>query len=117
MTTQDIESIVWRCAYDTFGRQRFQKVLLEGLAGFKRLPGLDRCVRIHAGDIGQPGVGLLREALQAYNLASACDKPHYVTVRSRLKAHLTYLLQSQLIATENPSEAILEHHLVVDLGL
>lgn len=113
----DFEGRVWGTAAQVFG-VRLQNLVEQGIASFKRQPGLDDPTRVHASAIGVPGFDALQRALEAQAIAqSAWSGQGFIVVRSHLRTHLRRHLQWQLMQTAGWSDEIGDSYFAGDLGL
>lgn len=113
----EFEGRVWKTAAQFFGA-RLQILVEEGVASFKRRPGLDDPSRIHAALIGVPGFEALQGALKAHGVAeSAWGGEGFIVVRSHLRTHLRRHLQWQLMQTADCSDEIVDSYFAGELGL
>lgn len=115
----ELESKVWRSVQQACDIATFAQLIEQAVDSFKRLPGLDPLVRLHASDIGQPGIQVLRDVLRrgAINSGSSGHAFGYVELRSRLKEHLRCQLQWHLVKRGLAVDQMKEDQLGRDLGL
>jgi len=115
----ELESEVWLSVQQTCDAKTFEALIQRIVDSFKRHPGFDPLVRLHASDIGPPGVQVLRAVLRQRGLhpESCIDVPGYLELRSRLKDHLRSQLQWYLVKGGHATEVIQEDLLHRDLGL
>ncbi|QXW42705.1 hypothetical protein [Pseudomonas amygdali] len=113
----DFEGRVWKKAAQVFG-PRLQNLVDEGIASFKRRPGLDDPTRVHAALIGTLGFEALQGALEARGIVEqAWGGIGFIVVRSHLRTHLRRHLQWQLMQTADWSDEIGDSYFAGDLGL
>lgn len=112
----EIESQVWRTAQQACSKVSFARLLEEAVASFKRVPGLDPIVRLHASRIGAESIRVLRDALKRHHI-DAGPTESYVELRSRLRMHLRDHLQLHLMKIGFASDAMKADQLDRDLGL
>lgn len=115
----ELESQVWLSVQQTCDATAFEALILRAVDSFKRHPGFDPLVRLHASDIGPQGIQVLRAVLRQRGLhpESCVDVPGYLELRSRLKDHLRCQLQWYLVRGGHATEEIQEDQLHRDLGL
>jgi len=115
----ELESEVWLSAQQACDATAFEALILRAVDSFKRHPGFDPLVRLHASDLGPLGVQVLRAVLRQRGLdpESCIDVPGYLERRSRLKDHLRSQLQWYLVKGGHATEEIQEEQLQRDLGL
>lgn len=114
---RELESEVWLSAQQACDALTFEALIQRAVDSFKRHPGYDPLVRLHASDIGPLGVQVLRAVLRQRGLESCIDVPGYLELRSRLKDHLRSQLQWYLVKGGHATEEIQEEQLQRDLGL
>lgn len=112
----EIESQVWRTAQQACSKVSFARLLEEAVASFKRVPGLDPIVRMHASGIGSESIRVLRDALKRHHI-DAGQTESYVALRSRLRMHLRDHLQLHVMKIGFASGAMKADQLDRDLGL
>lgn len=112
----EIESQVWRTAQQACSKVSFARLLEEAVASFKRVPGLDPIVRLHASRIGAESIRVLRDALKHHDI-DAGPTESYVELRSRLRIHLRDHLQLHVIKMSFASDELKADLLERDLGL
>lgn len=114
-----LESHVWALAQKVFGDPGFTSVIDTLVGEYKRRPGTDFTVRLHASDVGEHAVTVMSDSLKKHGIdIDGSDGPHgYVAVRSRLRHHLHHQLQWRLMQIEGASEMILEELFARDLSL
>ncbi|MBH3442343.1 hypothetical protein I5L59_01960 [Pseudomonas moraviensis] len=112
----EIEFKVWRSAQQACSKVSFARLLEEAVAGFRRVPGLDPIVRLHASGIGAESIRVLRDALKSHDIDAGPFASH-VELRSRLRMHLRDHLQSHLMKIGFASDAMKADQLERDMGL
>ncbi|MGF6127848.1 putative lipase [Pseudomonas frederiksbergensis] len=112
----ELELHVWRLAQQTCDTSAFAQLIKEAVDSYKRAPGLDPLLRLHASQIGLLGTQVLRVVLRQYDIEAGLSE-NYVEVRSRLKTHIAYHLQWQLMKSGHAIDEMKEDHLGKDLGL
>lgn len=112
----EIESQVWRTAQQSFDAVAFVRLVEDAVDSFKRIPGLDPIVRLHASAIGAENTRVLRDALKRHDIDAGPFASH-VGLRSRLRMHLRDHLQSHLMKIGFASDAMKADQLDRDLGL
>lgn len=115
----ELESQVWLTVQQVCDAVTFEALLLRAVDSFKRSPGHDPVQRLHASDIGQSGVQILRDVLhrRGIRLEHGADLPGYLELRSRLKHHIRCQLQQYLVSGGYSTEEMLQDQLARDLGL
>ncbi|TPG73728.1 hypothetical protein EAH74_32665 [Pseudomonas mandelii] len=115
----ELESQVWLSVQQTGDATAFEALIQRAVDSFKRHPGFDPLVRLHASDIGPLGIQVLREVLRrrGRHPDSCDDVAGYLELRSRLKDHLRCQLQWYLVKGGHATEEIQEDQLHRDLGL
>jgi hypothetical protein len=112
----EIEFKVWRSAQQACDKVAFARLVEEAVASFKRVPGLDPIMRLHASEMSAEGIRVLREALKHHDI-DAGPSADYVELRSRLRTHLRDHLQLHLMKTGFASDEMKADQLDRDLGL
>lgn len=112
----ELEIKVWRSAQQACDASAFVRLVEEAVGSFKRDPGFDPSVRLHASGIGTEGVRVLRDVLKRRDIY-ADPTAGYVEIRSRLKMHLRRHLQWHLIETGLATDEMKDDYLGRDLGL
>lgn len=113
----DFEGRVWEDAAYIFG-ERLQNLVQEGIASFKRQPGLDEPTRIYVSQIGRAGFEALARAMHALgSYENSWDGAGFIVVRSRLRLHLKRHLQWQLIQSKGAADEVADDYFAGDLGL
>lgn len=65
---QDLELNVWRLAQQACGTAAFVLLVDEAVRSFKREPGFDPTVRLHASWIGSENIRVLRDVLKRHDI-------------------------------------------------
>ncbi|MCF5651433.1 hypothetical protein GIV49_17970 [Pseudomonas syringae] len=113
----DFEGRVWNDAAHVFG-ERLQNLVEEGIASFKRQPGLDEPTRMYVSKIGRTGFEALDRAMHAIgSFERSRDGAGFIVVRSRLRMHLKRHLQWQLMQSMGTADEVAEDYFAGDLGL
>jgi len=112
----ELESQVWLLVQKTCDQPKFAQLIDDAVCSYKREPGLDSLVRLHASSIGLNGVRTLHEVMQLRGF-DAGGTEGYVELRQRLKTHLRDQLQWHLVMSELAGDEIKENQLEKDLGL
>ena len=115
----ELESQVWLSVQKTCGVTAFEALIQRAVDSFKRHPGFDPLVRLHASHIGQLGFQVLRDVLRSRGVRYeySADIPGYLELRSRLKEHIRCQLQEYLVRGGHSTEDMQEDQLGRDLGL
>ncbi|MHC8314354.1 hypothetical protein [Pseudomonas sp. LB3P31] len=113
---RELEFQVWRLVQKLFDAPAFERLIQEAVDSYKRAPGLDPLVRLHASHIGLLGAQILRKVLRHHD-ADVGLTDNYVEIRSRLKTHIAYHLQWHLMKNGHAIDEMKEDHLSKDLGL
>lgn len=112
----ELEFKVWRSAQQACDAVAFVRLVEDAVDSFKRIPGLDPIVRLHASGIGAESIRVLRDALKRHDI-DAGPFASYVELRSRLRMHLSYQLQWHLVKSGLATDEIKEDQLEKNLGL
>ena len=112
----ELEFKVWRSAQQAFDAAAFVRLVDAAVGSFKRDPGVDPTMRLHASGIGAEGVRVLCDVLKSRD-TSAGQTAGCVELRSRLKMHLRRHLQWHLIETGLATDEMKDDYLGRDLGL
>lgn len=112
----DIEFKVWRSAQQECDSAAFLRLVEEAVGSFKRYPGFDPTVRLHALGIGTESIRVLCDVMKRHDIYTG-PPAGYVELRSRLKMHLRRHLQWPLIETGLATVEMKDDHLGRDLGL
>lgn len=113
---QELELDVWRLAQQTCDTAAFVRLLEEAVGSFKREPGFDPNVRLHASGIGTESIGVLRDVMKRHDIYAG-PSAGYVELRSRLKMHLRDQLQLHLMKVGLATDEMKADQLGRDLGL
>ena len=115
----ELESQVWRSAQQVCDATTFEALIQQAVNSFKRLPGYDPLLRLHASDIGLSGIQVLRDVLRSSGIRSehCANLPGYLELRSRLKHHIRCQLQEYLVRGGHSTETMRQDQLDRDLGL
>ncbi|WP_019579777.1 hypothetical protein [Pseudomonas mandelii] len=113
---RDLELNVWRVAQQRFAGSAFLQLIEDAVSHYKRAPGFDPPDRLHASEIGLPGIEVLREVLERHGFDAGPPRS-YVEIRSRLRAHLSYQLQWHLVSVGQATDDMKEDQLGRDLGM
>jgi hypothetical protein len=113
---QDLEFNVWCLAQQACDTAVFVRLVDEAVCTFKREPGFDPTVRLHASWIGSENIRVLRDVLKGHDIYAG-QAAGYVELRSRLKMHLGYQLQWHLVRSGLATDEMKEDQLERDLGL
>ena len=112
----ELESQVWQMVQKTCDKSAFVMLIEAAFDSYRRAPGLDASVRLHASVIGVTGIEVLRSVMLARGLNHAGSES-YLQVRASLKTHLNYRLQKYLVNSGHAIDAMKEDQLGWDLGL
>lgn len=112
----EIEFEVWRSVQQECGASAFVRIVEEAVGSFKRDPGYDPIVRLHASGIGAEGIRVLRNVLKRRDIYAG-PSASYVEIRSRLRVHLRHQLQRHLVESGRATDEMKVDHLGRDLGL
>lgn len=112
----EIEWKVWRLAQQTSDPVAFVRLVEGSVGSFKRKPGFDPSVRLHASGIGTEGVMVLRDVLKRRDIYAG-PTAGYVEIRSRLRMHLRDQLQLHLMGAGQATDEMKDDQLERDLGL
>ncbi|VVN78695.1 hypothetical protein [Pseudomonas fluorescens] len=115
----ELESQVWRLVQQACDATMFDALIQHAVDSFKRPPGFNPLVRLHASDVGQLGLQTLREVLHSRGVRSEAtlERPDCLQLRSRLKDHIRWQLQEYLVRGGYSTEEMQEDQLGRDLGL
>ncbi|AWM92269.1 hypothetical protein DJ564_16265 [Pseudomonas sp. 31-12] len=113
---QELELEVWRLAHRTCGTPAFVRLIEKGVDSFRRNPGYDPSLRLHASGIGVDSIRVLREVLKRRGIYAG-PTAGYVELRSRLNLHLRGHLQLHLMEAGRATEEMKADQLGRDLGL
>lgn len=115
----DIESAVWSIAQKHYGPDTFHIFVSDALDNFKRTPGLDTPVRLHASSVGADATLMLWALLhsRAWVLSSREDASQFVSLRQGVRVHLLRSIQFRLLQDGCADDAVTEDFLSWELGL
>lgn len=115
----DIEAAVWSMAQTHYGPDTFRVLVSDALDNFRRTPGLDAPVRLHASTVRADATLMLWALLhsRAWVLSSFDDASRFVSLRQGLKVHLLRSIQARLLQDGYADDAIKEDFLGWELGL
>lgn len=113
---EELELEVWRSAQQACDAAAFVRLVDEAVGSFKREPGFDPTVRLHASGIGTESIRVLRDVLERRDIYAG-PTAGYVEVRSRLNMHLRDQLQLHLMKVGLASDEMKADQLGRDLGL
>lgn len=113
---QELELNVWRLAQQTSDPVAFVRLVEEAVGSFKRDPGFDPIVRLHASGIGSENIRVLRDVLKRRDIYSG-PTAGCVEIRSRLNMHLRHHLQWHLMEAGLATDEMKDDYLGRDLGL
>lgn len=71
---RDLESSVWRLAQQRCVGSEFLQLIEDAISRYKRVPGFDPPDRLHASEIGVPGIEVLRDVLERHGLSQALPR-------------------------------------------
>jgi hypothetical protein len=111
-----LEIKVWRSAQQAYDMAAFVKLVEQAVSSFKRYPGFDPTVRLHASGIGAESIRVLRDVMKRRDIYTG-PSADYVELRSRLRMHLRDQLQMHLMKSGQASDEMKEDQLGRDLGL
>jgi hypothetical protein len=112
----ELEFKVWRSAQQACDTAVFVRLLEEAVGSFKRRPGFDPNVRLHASGIGAESIRVLRDVLKCRDIYAG-PNAGYVELRSRLRMHLRDQLQLHLMKVGLATDEVKADQLGRDLGL
>jgi len=112
----EIEFKVWRSVQQACDMATFVRLLDESVDSFKRYPGFDPTVRLHASGIGAESIRVLRNVLKRRDIYGG-PNAGYVELRSRLRMHLRDQLQLHLMGAGQATDEMKDDQLERDLGL
>ena len=112
----ELECKVWRSAQQAFDAAAFVRLVEAAVGSFKRKPGFDPNVRLHASGIGTESISGLRDVMKRHEI-DAGPSADYVELRSQLKIHLRGFLQQHLVKGDLASDEMKDDQLCRDLGL
>jgi hypothetical protein len=112
----ELEIKVWRTAQQAYDMAAFVRLVEEAVSSFKRDPGFDPALRLHASGIGVEGIRVLRDVLKRRDIYAG-PTAGYVEIRSRLRVHLRHQLQWHLMDSGQATDEMRDDYLGRDLGL
>jgi len=112
----EFESRVWHQAAQVHGED-LAMIIAQGLASYRRQPGLDSPVWLHRSVVGERAVFALSRAMDGQGANSVRTGPSYVEVRSRMGDHLRRHLQWSSMQAGSFTEDVAENFLAGELGL
>jgi len=113
-----LESRIWSRAQHAFSQQAFEVLVDVAVSSYLREPGHVGVERMHASQVGTCGLHALRAALDRAGLLRHSEVAlSYLSVRSRLRSHVYYVLQQSLIVYGVASDLTLVDQLERDLNL
>lgn len=112
----EIELKVWRLAQQSCETAVFVRLIEKGVDSFRRNPGYDPLLRLHASGIGVDSIRVLREVLKRRGIYAG-PTAGYVELRSHLNMHLRGHLQLHLMEAGQATEEMKADQLGRDLGL
>ncbi|MHC8378406.1 hypothetical protein ACYZT3_21100 [Pseudomonas sp. MDT1-16] len=115
----EIEAAVWSLAQQHYGPDDLSILVSDALDNFRRTPGLDAPVRLHASNIGTQATQMLWAKLhsRAWVLSSRADASQFVSLRQGVRVHLLRAIQSRLLQDGCANDAVKEDFLGWELGL
>lgn len=117
MIEPDIEVAIWRRAHAVFPEAMLTQLISQALMNYKRAPGLDHEVRLHASQIGTQALRLLQEALSEGMISQKVSGASFVTLRYQVSQHIARALQWRLVQSGHADEVVVEDQFARDLGL
>jgi hypothetical protein len=112
----ELEIKVWRSAQQAYDMAAFVRFVQQAVDSFRRYPGFDPTVRLHASGIGAESIRVLRDVLKRRDIYAG-PTAGYVEIRSRLRMHLRDQLQMHLMESGQASDEMKDDYLGRDLGL
>lgn len=112
----EIEFEVWRSVQQACDMAAFVRLIEDAVDSFKRYPGFDPSVRLHASGIGTLNVRVLRDVLRRRDIYAG-PTAGYVELRSSLRMHLRSQLQLHLMRSGQATDEMKDDQLGRDLGL
>ncbi len=112
----ELEIKIWRTAQQACDAPAFVRLVEEAVGSFKRDPGFDPRVRLHASGIGTESVRVLRDVMKRRDIYAG-PSADYVELRSRLRMHLRNQLQLHLMKVGLATDEVKADQLGRDLGL
>lgn len=113
----ELESVVCLSVQKAYDATAFESLIQRTVDSFKRDPGFDPLVRLHASETGSLGLQLLKAVLRqrGLHLEPCVDVPGCLQLRSRLRDHLRSEFQCYLVEGGHATEEIQEDQLGRDL--
>lgn len=112
----ELEIKVWRTAQQAYDMAAFVKLVEQAVSSFKRDPGFDPNVRLHASGIGAESIRVLRDVLKRLDIYAG-PTAGCVEIRSCLRVHLRHQLQWHLMESGQATDEMRDDYLGRDLGL
>jgi hypothetical protein len=114
-----IEAAVWSLAQQHYEPQKLRLLVSGALDDFRRKPGLDAPVRVHASSVGSEVTQMLWASLhsRAWALSSLEDAWRFVSLRQGVRVHLLRTIQSRLLQDGCADDVVKEDFLSWELGL
>lgn len=112
----ELEIKIWRTAQQAYDMAAFVKLVEQAVSSFKRDPGFDPALRLHASAIGVESIRVLRDVLKRHDIYAG-PSPDYAELRSRLRLHLRNQLQLHLMKVGLATDEVKADQLGRDLGL
>jgi len=112
----EMEIKVWRTAQQAYDMAAFVRLVEEAVSSFKRDPGFDPALRLHASGIGTESIRVLRDVLKRRDIYAG-PTAGFVEIRSRLRMHLRDQLQLHLMGAGQATDEMKDDQLERDLGL
>lgn len=112
----ELEIKIWRTPQQACDAPAFVRLVEEAVGSFKRDPGFDPSVRLHASGIGTESVRVLRDVMKRRDIYAG-PFVDYVELRSRLRMHLRNQLQLHLMKVGLATDEVKADQLGRDLGL
>jgi hypothetical protein len=115
----EIEAAVWSLAQEHYEPDELRILVSSALDNFRRKPGLDSPVRLHASSIGTRATQMLWGLLHSrtWVLSSQEDASQFVSLRQGVRVHLLRAIQSRLLQDGFADVAVKEDFLGWELGL
>ncbi|MGE8068848.1 hypothetical protein [Pseudomonas sp. NPDC089569] len=112
----ELESHVWLLVQKTCDQSMFAQLIDDAVCSYKRKPGLDTLVRLHASDVGLTCIRTLQDVLKLHGI-DVGNSESYIELRLRLKTHLRDHVQWYLVENGIAGDALKDDQLAKDLGL
>lgn len=110
------ERLVWLRAAQVYGPD-LGHFLDTAIGTFKRSPGLKGLTRLYEQSIGELGLEALLMSLNRGSKVWFYPLPGGVEICPELRWHLFYSLRRKLILDEYLTDAMVDDHIIADLGL